>query len=260
MFGGEIAVSAIDPSVLVWLPTHFTDPYEYSRRPVGLYVSHDAGHTWRHLDPVGGIDSFHRFFWWFSRRALAADRVDGNFYLMSDEGRFFTSSDGAFTWNETPYAPPCVNANGCHVLGQLQAQPGAARHLWAGVGSGGLYRSDDAGATAWEKVAGVDEVRAMGFGGPTQSGVTTVFVYGKANGDEQIGLYRSSDDGVSWTLVSAYPAGSYADVSAISGDPSVPGRVYVAFNGTGFAQGDPTSRESIVVSNSDASDPTSLGR
>lgn len=240
MFGGEIAVSAVDPNVLVWLPTHFADPWEYLRDPVGVYYSYDGGQTWTHTESVAGIDSFHRFMWWFNRRALAADRVNGNFYLMSDEGRFFTSSDNAATWQEAANAPPCLDANACHVLGQLQAHPDRAERLWAGVGIEGLYRSDDAGRSAWIKLPGVDEVRAMGFGAPlVAGGPVAVFVYGRANGDAGIGLYRSDDDGNTWQLITAFPAGSYNDISAISGDPDIPGRVYIAFSGTGFAQGDP---------------------
>ncbi|MBI4882707.1 MAG: hypothetical protein HY826_01480 [Actinobacteria bacterium] len=245
MFGGEIAVSAVDPNVMVWLPTHFSDPWEYSRSPVGLYYSHDSGKSWEHLDTVGGTDTFHRFMWWFNRRALAADRVNGNFYLMSDEGRFFSSADGGATWQQSANAPPCLEGNACHVLGQLQAQPDRAQRLWAGVGSDGLYRSDDAGLTPWTKLAGVDEVKAMGFGAPMSgeglaSGApVSVFVYGRANGDAETGLYRSADDGATWVLLTSFPAASYSDVSAVSGDPTIPGRVYVAFSGNGFAQGDP---------------------
>ena len=240
MFGGEIAVSAIDPNVLVWLPTHFSDPWEYLRSPVGLYFSHDGGQSWTHVDSIAGIDSFHRFLWWFNRRALAADRLNGNFYLMSDEARFFTSSDGAATWQEALNAPPCLSANACHVLGQLQAQPDRAERLWAGVGSDGLYRTDDAGRTAWVKLPGVDEVRAMGFGAPlVEGGPVAVYVYGRANASADAGLYRSGDDGATWQLLTEFPAGSYADINAISGDPDVPGRVYIGFGGTGFAQGDP---------------------
>jgi len=240
MFGGEVAVSAVDPTVLVWLPTHYTDPWAYSRSPVGVYYSHDSGQTWSHIDAVAGIDSFHRFMWWFNRRALAADRVNGNFYLLSDEGRFFTSTDNAVTWQEAAAAPPCYEFNACHVLGQLQAQPDRAERLWAAVGSDGLYRSDDAGRTAWTKLPGVDEVKAFGFGAPlTAGGPHVVFVYGRASGVAQTGLYHSVDDGATWQLISSFPGGSYADVNALSGDLDIPGRVYVGFGGTGFVQGDP---------------------
>lgn len=240
MFGGEVAVSAVDSRQLVWLPTHYTDPWAYLREPVGLYISHDSGQSWTHLDTVGGIDSFHRFMWWFTRRALAADRVNGNFYLMSDEGRFLIGTEGGLTWQDAAYAPPCLEANACHVLGQLHAQPDRAERLWAAVAADGLYRTDDAGRTAWAKIAGVDFVSALGFGAPmTGAAPVSVFLYGRVGGAAQPGLYRSDDDGATWQLITNFPGGSYADVSAISGDLEVPGRVYIAFSGTGFVQGDP---------------------
>ena len=240
MFGGEIAVSATDPSTLVWLPTHLVDPWEFLRAPVGLYVSHDSGVTWVHQASVGGTDAFHRFMWWFNRRALAADRVNGNFYLMSDDSRFFVSTDGADTWTEAAHSPVCHEGNACHVLGQVQAQPGTAERLWAGTGIEGLWRTDDAGRTPWQRIEGIDEVRAFGFGAPMAAGgPPTVYLYGKATGSTQRALYRSDDDGVSWTMISAYPADSYAEITAVSGDPDEPGRVYVAFSGQGFASGVP---------------------
>jgi hypothetical protein len=80
----------------------------------------------------------------------------------------------------------------------------------------------------------------MGFGAPVvASGPVAVFLYGRANGGAQTGLFRSDDDGATWQLISSFPGGSYAEVNAISGDPDIPGRVYVAFGGTGFVQGDP---------------------
>lgn len=241
MFGGEIAISATDPATLVWLPTHLVDPWEFSRAPVGLYVSHDSGLTWAHQADVGGTDAFHRFLWWFNRRALAADRVNGNFYLMSDDSRFFVSTDGADTWTQAAFSPTCHEGNACHVLGQVQAQPDTAERLWAGTGIEGLWRTDDAGRTPWQRIDGIDEVRAFGFGAPMAAGgPPAVYLYGRATGDTQRALYRSDDDGVTWTMISVYPADRYAEITAVSGDPDEPGRVYVAFSGQGFATGVPT--------------------
>jgi hypothetical protein len=237
-FGGEIAVSATNPEVLVWVPSYFADPGEYTRNPVGVWLSNDGGQHWDRLADVDGVSSFHRLIWWFTRRALAADRVDGRFYLMSDEGRFFVSVDDGHTWAEAE-SPPCVEATACHVFGQVQAVPGAAGHLWATTGEGGMYRTDDAGATAWQRVDGLAEARAFGFGAAVDAGgPLTIFVHGRADGDETLGLYRSIDDGATWQRIADHPGGLAAAINVVAGDPAIPGRVYVGFAGAGFVRGD----------------------
>lgn len=239
-FGGEIAVSATDPNVLVWVPSYFADPGEYTRAPAGVWLSNDGGEQWERLADVNGVSSFHRLIWWFTRRALAADRVDGRFYLLSDEGRFFVSADGGRTWEEGS-APPCTEASACHVYGQVQAVPGAAGHLWASTGSDGLHRTDDAGATAWQRVEGLAEARAFGFGAPIEpNGPQTIFVHGRADGDDTLGLYRSSDDGATWERIADFPGGLTAGVTVVAGDPAIAGRVYIGFSGAGFVRGDPS--------------------
>jgi hypothetical protein len=239
MFGGEVAVSATDPDVLVWLPTHFRQPFEFLTDPVGLYASSDGGRSWEHVEPDGDVDSFHRYFWWFGRRALAADSVDSSFYLLSDEERFYRSTDGGSTWERARHAPPCSEPLGCHVEGQLHAVPGRAGALWASTGDGGLYRTDDAGATPWERVEGIDEAGPFGFGAPAgDSDEPAVYVHGRAAGEGGDGLWRSIDGGRSWTLVSRAPGGLAATVNAVAGDPAQPGRVYVGFAGVGAVVGD----------------------
>jgi len=239
MFGGEVAVSATDSNVLVWLPTHFANTSEYLTEPAGVWSTTNGGSKWHHTETVGGTDAFHRLLWWFGRRALAADRVNGNFYLQSDDGQFFVSSDAARTWTPAVHAAPCTEQNACHVFGQVQAQPGTASRVWASTGNDGLYRTDDAGATEWQRLPGIDVARAFGFGAPlTPGGPVTVFVYGTATGDNTLALLRSSDDGATWERISQYPAGLSAAVTSVTGDPNVPGRVYVGFSGTGYVRGD----------------------
>jgi len=192
---------------------------------------------------VGGSNRFHRLSWWLTRQALASDKVDGGvFYLYDDEERFFVSVDGGESWEAAPNSPPCREANACHVFGQLKASPDRAGELWASVGDDGLYRSGDRGETPWQKVPGVDSVRAFGFGAPLPgSDRPAIYLDGRANGDPQLGLWRSGDDGATWQLIGRYPLGLYKDVNVVNGDMNVPGRVYVGFSGTGFAYGDDTA-------------------
>ena len=240
MYGGEVAVSATDPATIVWLPTHHESPAAYLDDPAGLYVSHDQGTSWQRIDVDGSVDSFHRFFWWFTRRALAADTVDGSFYLMSDEARFYVSDDGARTWVEAPHAPPCVEADDCHVAGQVHSVPGVAGHLWAAVGSGGLYRTADAGRTPWIEVDGVAEAVAISFGAPVPpSADPTVFLFGRLDGSPDRAVWRSDDLGATWALVARFPYDLANRINAIAGDPSTPGQVYVGFGGNGVVVGAP---------------------
>jgi hypothetical protein len=125
------------------------------------------------------------------------------------------------------------------VVGQLHAVPGRAGALWASTGDGGLYRTDDAGATPWERIDGIDAAGPFGFGAPVGgSSELAVYVHGRAAGEDDDGLWRSIDGGGSWTLVSRAPAGLAAAVNAVAGDPAQAGRVYVGFAGAGAVVGD----------------------
>jgi photosystem II stability/assembly factor-like uncharacterized protein len=241
-FGGEIAVSATNPEQLVWVPSYFSSPGQFASDPAGVFVSGDGGTSWTRLADVQGANSFHRLVWWFTRRSLAADRVDGRFYLMSDESRFFVSGDGGNSWSEAAHSPPCAEWNDCHVYGQVQAVPGAAGHLVASIGLDGLYRTDDAGATEWRKVPGVATARAFAFGAPmVPGGPQTIYVHGARDGDDTLGLLQSVDDGVTWERIADFPGGLHAAISVLAADHDIPGRVFVGFAGSGFVQGDPSA-------------------
>jgi hypothetical protein len=88
MFGGNVAISATDPANIVWLPSYFINPFEYGGKPKGIFVTKDRGAHWASLPPVDGSSRYHRLVWWWSRQALAADKVDGGvFYLVDDTER-----------------------------------------------------------------------------------------------------------------------------------------------------------------------------
>jgi photosystem II stability/assembly factor-like uncharacterized protein len=240
MFGGNVAVSATDADNIVWLPSYFVHLWEYTEAPKGIYVTTNRGKTWRHLDDVGGDNNFHRFMWFLSRQALASDKVDGGvFYLYGDTQNFYVSTNGGLNWDKARYAPPCTDGNDCFVTGQLKPSPRRAGEVWASAGKDGLYRTRDRGASPWERLPGVDEVKSYGFGAATTAnGPLAVYVYGRANGDRDFGLWQSVDDGRTWKLIGRNPLGLYLPVSVVSGDLDVPNRVYIGYGGGGFVMGD----------------------
>lgn len=237
-FAGEIAVSATDPSRLVWMPTAYESPRLLADEPVGIYVSADGGRSWQRRSIDGRDASFHRLYSWTARRSLAADRVNGDFYALSDEEQFFVSADGGESWERAAFAPPCLAISDCHVFGQVQAIPGRPGALFASVAGEGLYRTGDAGASPWVRVEQVVEARAFGFGRPGPSGEPTLFVHGRLQGDERLALLRSDDLGRSWTVITDVPGGYATQINAVAGDLAVDGRVYVGFAGTGAVVGD----------------------
>ena len=244
-FGGNIAISATDPDNIVWVPSYYLNPWEFQSEELkrGVFVTSDGGENWTELDGIDGSHRFHRLMWWFARQALASDKVEGGvFYLNDDEERFLVSIDGGATWNAAAHAPPCQEANGCHVHGQLKASPDRAGEIWASVGDDGLYRSADRGASPWTKIGGVDEVESFDFGAPMPgSDRPTIYLYGKVQGDQELGIWRSPDDGQTWTLIGRRPRGVVISITNVNGDMDEPGRVYVSFGGMGIAYGEDPS-------------------
>lgn len=241
-FGGNIAMSATDPDNLVWVPSYI-HPFEYDDEPRGLFVTDDGGDDWTHLDDgVDGSHRFHRLVWW-TRRAVAADQVEGGtFYLNDDDGNFWVSADGGFEWNAAAHPAPCFEDNACHVFGQLRASPTTAGEVWASVGTDGLQRTSDAGESAWDPVPDVTEARSFDFGAPLAGSTNpTIFLHGRVGTDPDLGVWRSSDLGESWQLVARQPGGVARGITVVAADPGVPGRVYLGTPGNGFVYGDDSS-------------------
>ncbi|GCE31673.1 carbohydrate-binding protein [Dictyobacter alpinus] len=238
--GGNIAISSTDPNNLVWLPS--TGNFGQGTAP---YYSQDGGQTWTQSTGLSDPKDTHWLFWWGSKRALASDKVNNAFYAItfstgtSSTGTFSTSTDGGKTFVTAANSPACAQSGDCHVFGQIHAAPGHAGHVWSSAAKDGLWYTTDAGQSAWTKVSAVQEARAFGFG-KTLPGTSypAIYLYGKANGDTSFGIYRSSDQGATWSLLSTAPLGIYDNANVVNGDMNIAGRVYVGFSGNGFAYGD----------------------
>jgi hypothetical protein len=238
--GGNIAISATDPNNLVWLPS--TGNFGQGNAP---YYSTDGGQTWTQSTGITDSKDTHWLFWWGSKRALASDKVNNTFYALtfstssSPTGTFYSSTDGGKTFVQALNSPACEQNGDCHVYGQIHAAPGFAGNVWSSAGKDGLWYTTDAGQTAWKKVSAVQQARAFGFGKPLAgSKYPAIYMYGEANDDTSFGIYRSSDEGATWTLISAAPLGIYDQVNVVTGDMNKAERVYVGFSGNGFAYGD----------------------
>jgi hypothetical protein len=125
----------------------------------------------------------------------------------------------------------------------LSSVPGQSGHLFFtsgqqdGTNPGGskFMRSRD-GGTTWSEVAGMQEVYAFGFGAAASGqSYPAIFVAGYLN--NRWGLWRSDDNAANWVSLGDTPLDMADQVTAISGDANVYGRIYVGFGGSGAIYG-----------------------
>ena len=237
---GNLAISATDADQMVWLPSW----------DGAIHVSDDGGATWDEIILPGTEDRLNEegryvggshFQYYLQREVLAADPVvGGRYYLLHADLGFHRSDDGGRTWGlvsadglPTGWTAGFFNA-------QLRAVPGREGHLFYTPGplneaTFPMFESTDGGST-WAAVAGTEDIQVMGFGAPLAGDVPTLFLAGTVDGRK--GIWRSPDLTATWEFVDDAAGGIYHSVNAIAGDPEIPGRVYVGFNGVGVVQGD----------------------
>ncbi|GAA2935757.1 cellulose binding domain-containing protein [Streptomyces enissocaesilis] len=207
--GGTVAVSA-DGGRFVWSPQ-------------GAGVQTGSGSSWT---ASAGLPA---------DAVVEADRVDPKTFYGFKSGTFYVSSDGGATF--TAKASSGLPTDGGV---RFKAVPGAKGDIWLAGGSTkgayGLWRSKDGGAT-FTQLTGVDEADTIGFG-KAAPGASYQTLYTSAKIGGVRGVFRSTDAGASWTRINddAHQWGWTG--AAITGDPRVYGRVYVATNGRGIVYGD----------------------
>jgi photosystem II stability/assembly factor-like uncharacterized protein len=190
-----------------------------------VFHSPDGGATWT---PSAGIPAGAR---------LASDRVNPNLIYGFADGVFYVSEDAGTSF--APTAAPELPGTG-NV--RFEAVPGHEGHVWLAGGavwgeSYGLWSSTDAGAT-FQRLQNVDEADTIGFGKPAADGAYPT-LYSSARIGGVRGIYRSTDAGHSWVRVNDDKHQYAWTGAAITGDPRVYGRVYVATNGRGIVYGEP---------------------
>ncbi|WP_419803944.1 WD40/YVTN/BNR-like repeat-containing protein [Terriglobus sp.] len=153
-------------------------------------------------------------------RAFAADPSDHNHvYLGSLTGTIYDTHDGGHTWNRLAR----VGKRDDLALDNIVVDPKNPKHILVGAwvldrADGGLYVSEDGGKT-WTSNAQMKghSVRAMTM---APSDPNTI-VIGALDG-----VFRTTDGGTSWTLISPAGNGEIHEVESIAIDPKDPRTIY----------------------------------
>lgn len=208
--GGTVALAS-DASAVVWSP-----------EGTGVYRSTDYGSSWTAASgiPKGAI--------------VEADRSDASVFYGFSAGTFYVSTDGGKTFT--------AQATGLPSSGKVRmtAVPGVAGDVWlaggADGGGHGLWHPTDRGAT-FTRISGVDRADAIGLG-KADPGASYPALYASAQIGGVRGIFRSNDAGATWQRSDDDQHQWGWTGAAITGDPRVYGRVYVATNGRGVQYGD----------------------
>ncbi|MBK8804931.1 MAG: exo-alpha-sialidase [Fibrobacteres bacterium] len=212
------AISA-DGSSIVWnMQTH------------GVYFSKDKGATWTKSTTAASLlaNSFVGF-------RVVADRVTaGTFYIYNAAtGILYRSVDDGANWTVMNSTLQKVDDWAYNYM-RVYASPKAAGVLWITqgqqdppamwLGENIVYRSIDGGATL-EEMSTLKSATAIGFGKGLTSDIPAIYAYGLKGSSK--GLFRSTDDGATWTRIDA--AGhQYGGFGMITGDPCIFSRIYVS--------------------------------
>lgn len=220
---GSVAVAA-DASVILWAPGGKDVPVSWSA---------DRGKTWV---PAKGIPSNAR---------LAADRVNPARFYAYHEGVFYASTDGGRNFsavNSEVFAAGKRDAEGklpknekgedLMSASDFTAVLGLEGHLWFAAGNLGLFHSVDGGKN-WERIPNVEAASVVGLGkAAPRASYQALYINGKIKG--KWGIYQSDDKGKNWTRINDDQHQFGVANTAITGDPRIYGRVYLATNGRGI--------------------------
>ncbi len=143
------------------------------------------------------------------------------------------STDGGTTWTLENPAGLFTGVD----ISSLAVQPGNANEVWAGTSSG-LFESVD-GGTTWA----VDPTLGVTLGNPASYNVDSIAIDPSSPstiwvGVNGYGLYKSTDNGVTWTQMSiALPAGNNYGNVVVALAPSSSSTAYVFVGACGFSCG-----------------------
>ena len=211
---GPIATGA-DGSTLLWSFVHW-DGTKYP-----AHRSADNGTTWTEVSsfPKGATP--------------VADPADPTLFYAydTDTGTLYASTDSGLSFTARASGLPAGDSQF-----QLVAAPGRSGDLWLSVKWNGLYRSVD-GGVSFSKVASCWASYTLGFG-KAAPGADYPAIYQVGSTETITAVYRSDDEAKTWVRINDDQHQWGWVGQAITGDPRVHGRVYLATNGRGIQYGE----------------------
>jgi hypothetical protein len=253
-YGGELAYSGQDNVIVVSSNTNGVSSKNGQLRMP--YYTLDRGATWHPVTlptawTAANVALVHQAYY-LNRQILVADATTlGRFYFLvyatdTSFGGVYRTDDGGATWTRTAPIPTTPDPTIWQWNAHLKSP--VTNHLWmtageegsgspAGVGQ--LWRSTDGGMT-FTAIPGVLEPNNIAFGAPAHpGGYPVLFMSGYYQG--QPGMWMTEDADVAtptWISLGPSPNDQYASVNTMTGDPDVPGRVWVATGCAGVQFGD----------------------
>jgi len=183
------------------------------------YYSTDNGGSWTSTG-VTNVQDAHPI----------ADYVNTNkFYIYSpNSGQLLVSTNKGVSFTASASNP------GQWGSGHARAVPDNEGNVWVALNGSGLKYTTNNG-TSWTTVANVTYCGAVGIGkAATGATYPTVYIWGTVSGVR--GMFRSTDQGASWTRINddAHEWGGPGNGNFVIGDMNVFGRVYMSTVGRGL--------------------------
>jgi photosystem II stability/assembly factor-like uncharacterized protein len=203
-----IGVIAVDPqnSNIVWVGTGEANPRNDAASGDGVWYSRDGAQSWTHagLDDAGAVSSIS-----IDPRASSTLVVGvlGQEYRNSTTRGIYRTTDGGAHWSRSLFVGPSTGVSDVVRLPRRPATLFAGlwefrRQPWtmtSGGPSGGIYRSDDGGAS-WRRLSGI----GLPGGLTGRIGLTASGNYVYARIQSKVGfIWRSADGGAHWQRMPA---------------------------------------------------------
>ena len=230
---GSVAVSDANPNI-VWVGTGEGNPRNSANYGGGIYKSLDGGKTWKHMG-LEATRHIHRVIIHPTNPDIVYAGAMGNMWYPNEERGVFRTTDGGKTWKKILYvddgtgiADMIIDPNNPNkIIAATWTFDRDPDYFNSGGPGSGIWITHDGGDN-WERKTAKDGLPKGDLGriglaiATNKSNILYALVEAKVNG-----LYKSTDGGTNWKLVSTKDIGNrpfyYAELYV---DPQNENRIY----------------------------------